>query len=95
MKLLKNMFRPKEVKLKEQDRVAFENSERFHEIFTELTHRHNRAVSLKQYDKLRKMVGANFNFNLDMVRKINNRVALKDLETERIIDIFEMELRKK
>jgi len=92
---IKDLFKPKEVRVKEKDKVAFENSERFHEIFTELTHRHNRAVSLKQYDKLRKMVGIYPYFNLEMVRKINNRVALRDLETERIIDIFEMELRKK
>jgi len=91
---LNDLFKPKEVRVKERDKEIFEKSERFHEIFTELTHRHNREVTLKQYDKLRKLVASYPHFNLDMVRKINNRVALRDLDTERIIDIFEMELRK-
>jgi len=91
---IKDLFKPKEVRIRDKDREAFERSERFHEIFTELTHRHNKEITLKQYDKLRKMVSVYPSFNLETVRKVNNRVALRDLDTDRIIDIFEMELRK-
>ena len=90
----KDLFKPREVRVKERDKEIFEKSERFHEIFTELTHRHNKEVTLKQYDKLRRLVGSYPSFDLGFVRKVNNRVSLRDLDTERIIDIFEIELRK-
>jgi len=92
---IKDLFKPKEVRVKERDKEVFEKSERFHEIFTELTKRHNKAVTLKQYDRLRKLVATYSHFDLFFVRKINNSVALRDLETERIIDIFETKLRHK
>jgi len=91
---LSDIFKSRTEKIKVRDKELFEKSERFHEVFTELTHRHKREVTLKQYDKLRRLVANYPNFNLIFVRKINNRVSLKDLDTDRIIDIFEIELRK-
>jgi len=91
---LSDIFKSKSEKIKIKNKELFEKSERFHEVFTELTHRHNKEITLKQYDRLRRLIGSYPNFNLGLVRKINNKVSLRELDTDRIIDIFEMELKK-